>query len=278
MRLTSRGIPFNPWPYERAAVSTWPIGNIIAYVNFEIYPDLDFCKHTYCVGHSLGSHICSFYTRMLQRLTDNKCEIEKILALDPAGPIWKEHSGSYQNKDTFELRYKLHHTDAKAVEVWHTNTHILGYKKPLGTVDIYINGGYIQPYRRKQKMKVILDQGSHNFPKAILPHIINMNKVDSERRCVAQWGCRRPNSISEDWKPWSLLKNIKRSEDKDKLAKAGCINEHEMNDNIDGYRLGALERSPEKDVNNFPVFWVQITPDSRTCPINVYAQSSSICD
>ena len=100
-------------------------------------------------------------------------------------------------------------------------------------------------------------------------------KADSERSCVAQWGCRRPNSISEDWRPWSLLKNIKRSEDKDKLTKAGCINEHEMNDNIDGYRLGALERSPEKDVNNFPVFWVQITPNSRTCPIDLYGQGKS---
>ena len=61
--------------------------------------------------------------------------MEGIIALDPAGPIFEANSGST----------RLGKTDAKAVQVFHTNANAMGIEAQSGTVDFYFNDGKHQP-------------------------------------------------------------------------------------------------------------------------------------
>ena len=245
--------------YQASAISIWPIGNILAYVNYEIMRGsmLTLCKYTFCIGHSLGSHLCSFYAKMMKKLTNNKCEIEKILALDPAGPIFE---------DPKQL-YKLQPDDANAVEVWHTNTRRMGNRQRIGTVDIFINGGYIQPRRLRHKDLGVFSLSSHNLARDLLKKIVALNP----NRCVAQWRCY--DKFGVDWEieePWSLLKNIKSGDavvmekiNAVKLRKAGCIQSKY------GYRLGELEPQG-RTTGAAAVYWIQISKGSTTCSIPTF--------
>ena len=57
-------------------------------------------------------------------------QLDRIVALDPAGPIWDWHPP--------ELR--LHKNDAEVVHVFHTSTPFNGLEAPVGDVDFYPNG------------------------------------------------------------------------------------------------------------------------------------------
>ena len=122
--------------YGVAAVTTWTIGNIIGYVHESILDDeKDHSKiKTYCIGHSLGAHVCGFFGKMMKHLKPNdEYSLTKIVGLDPAGPLFDYHNHH------FNLR--LNKSDAKLVEVFHTNTLHLGFTDPIGHIDFYINGG-----------------------------------------------------------------------------------------------------------------------------------------
>ena len=244
--VQSRKLPTGllPSTYHNSAISAWPIGNILAYVNYEIYSGCPSCPSsefadTYCIGHSIGAHLCGFYGKMMKRL---KREVEKILALDPAGPIFDKHKGVY----------KLQSSDANFVEVWHSNTHRLGYQKTLGHVDIYINGGFNQP-----NCGVgfgLMEGNSHKLAYRILKTI-----VDLSGRCVAEWLCRTPKPGVEQW---CALKNIKKENVK-KLILAGCTKTFTKK-----FHIGQMERSETPDIMDNDVYWIEITPNSRTCPEN----------
>ena len=125
--------------YGIAAITTWGIGNILGYIHESILggKDSDLHVKTYCIGHSLGSHVCGFFGKMMKRLTaSDDYYLEKIIGLDPAGPLFH-----YEDHE-FDLR--LNKNDARIVEVFHTNTLRLGFKKPIGDIDFYINGGKSQ--------------------------------------------------------------------------------------------------------------------------------------
>ena len=83
--------------------------------------------HIGCVGHSLGAHVCGSVGKSTNRL-------EYLVGLDPASPLFFKTSDDLLSK-----------TDARYVEVIHTNTAMLGYSDPLGHADIYPFGGDIQP-------------------------------------------------------------------------------------------------------------------------------------
>lgn len=90
--------------------------------------------------------------------------MEGILALDPAGPIYEANS---------ELT-KLGQNDAKAVQVFHTNSNglfpfVLGYDPLCGTVDFYFNGAKHQP--------CTLD--AHGYGKDFLIALNNRNGANS---------------------------------------------------------------------------------------------------
>ncbi|KFQ34761.1 Lipase member H, partial [Merops nubicus] len=83
----------------------------------------------YMIGVSLGAHIAGFVGQKY----DGK--LGRITGLDPAGPSF--------TREPPERR--LDRTDAQFVDVIHSDTDALGFKKPLGTIDFYPNGGMDQP-------------------------------------------------------------------------------------------------------------------------------------
>ncbi|XP_032669421.1 pancreatic lipase-related protein 2-like [Odontomachus brunneus] len=86
-------------------------------------------KTTKLIGHSLGAHVCG----LAARFAGDK--INEVVALDPAGPMF---SGK-------EPGYRVDKTDARRVQVIHTNAGTLGMQEAIGTADFYPNGGKRQP-------------------------------------------------------------------------------------------------------------------------------------
>ncbi|GAB1300378.1 Lipase, member I [Apodemus speciosus] len=84
------------------------------------------------IGMSLGAHISGFVGKIfhgqLGRITDK-------YSLDPAGPRF---SGKPSNS-------RLDYTDAKFVDVIHSDSKGLGILEPSGHIDFYPNGGRKQP-------------------------------------------------------------------------------------------------------------------------------------
>jgi hypothetical protein len=84
--------------------------------------------YTYCIGHSLGAHICG--------QAGDQFSFDRISGLDPAGPGFENcsHTG-------------LTSSSAKCVDVIHTNGEWDGFGtlEQLGHVDFYPNCGRSQP-------------------------------------------------------------------------------------------------------------------------------------
>ncbi|XP_078142917.1 lipase member H [Centroberyx gerrardi] len=85
------------------------------------------------IGISLGAHISGFVGANLK--VKGKGKIGRITALDPAGP-------QFTDKPPAE---RLDPTDAEFVDALHTDIDALGFRKPLGHIDFYANGGTDQP-------------------------------------------------------------------------------------------------------------------------------------
>ncbi|KAF0879937.1 LIPI Lipase, partial [Crocuta crocuta] len=81
------------------------------------------------IGMSLGAHLSGFVGKIFQG------QLGRITGLDPAGPRF---SGQPYNQ-------RLDYTDAKFVDVIHSDTDGLGINEPLGHIDFYPNGGKKQP-------------------------------------------------------------------------------------------------------------------------------------
>ncbi|KAM9846812.1 lipase member H isoform 1-T2 [Aulostomus maculatus] len=81
------------------------------------------------IGLSLGAHISGFVGSNLNGT------IGRITALDPAGP---QFTGTPPEN-------RLDPADAQFVDVLHTDIDALGFREPLGHIDIYANGGTDQP-------------------------------------------------------------------------------------------------------------------------------------
>lgn len=83
------------------------------------------------IGHSLGAHVAGFAGKSIQKLLGQKYQM--IIGLDPATPSFGSRSANN----------RLARDDANYLEVFHTSH--LGMHSPMGHVDIYFNGGKIQP-------------------------------------------------------------------------------------------------------------------------------------
>uniref|UniRef100_A0A8C6S2Q8 Lipase member H n=1 Tax=Nannospalax galili TaxID=1026970 RepID=A0A8C6S2Q8_NANGA len=81
------------------------------------------------IGVSLGAHISGFVGKIFHG------QLGRITGLDPAGP---KFSGKPANS-------RLDYTDAKFVDVIHSDAKGLGIYQPLGHIDFYPNGGKHQP-------------------------------------------------------------------------------------------------------------------------------------
>lgn len=85
-------------------------------------------------GHSLGAHTCGYASNEING------QMARISGLDPAGPFFEGKNNAV----------RLDQTDAKFVDVIHTNTDLalglgLGAKDSSGHLDFYVNGGQQQP-------------------------------------------------------------------------------------------------------------------------------------
>ncbi|XP_063827815.1 lipase member H-like [Ostrinia nubilalis] len=79
------------------------------------------------VGFSLGGHLVGSAGR------ETGAQVRRITALDPAGPLWGSDCE------------RIVQTDARYVEVIHTNIFNLGFTDPCGDADFYPNGGSSMP-------------------------------------------------------------------------------------------------------------------------------------
>ena len=122
--------------YGNASVNIWPIANVLSYLHEQIVKENGGFYNTYtdCIGFGMGAHLCGFFGKAGK--TNKVYKVEKIVGLDPAGPIFHDQRHGHE--------YRLDKDDASEVEIIHTNAAVLGYKRNLGNVDFYINGGYTQ--------------------------------------------------------------------------------------------------------------------------------------
>lgn len=129
--------------YDNAAVNTRPVARqltVLLYYLAELngldLNDDSFTEKIYIVGHSLGAHIAGFTGQ------DLGGKVGRITGLDPAGPQF----------DNLEPKFRLDKTDAKLVDVLHTNSGASIFAKARygtalasGHIDFYANDGCHQP-------------------------------------------------------------------------------------------------------------------------------------
>lgn len=85
------------------------------------------------IGHSLGAHIASVAAQTITNATEKK--ISRITALDPAGPGYLHKKAN-----------KLNKSDAKIVDVIHTDGGVFGILPAVGSFDIFVDeGSRVQP-------------------------------------------------------------------------------------------------------------------------------------
>ena len=225
------GLPIN---YGTAASNTWPVGNILAYVNEHISrATTSNTFKTTCIGHSLGSQICGFFGKMSKKLNPPKT-IDRIIGLDPAGPIF-----DFKEQD---VTLKLDKSDALKVEVYHTNSQLLGFNDPIGDIDFYFNGGDRQ---RDVSPAGNLLARSHNM---VVQFFIKLNK--NSFPCYAEWKC----NIAKG----SDLKDIRKFEDRRQRSK--LIRFCEVTQST--VQIGNLD---DLSTRNRGVYWVDVYRTSKTC-------------
>ncbi|XP_050735833.1 TRIO and F-actin-binding protein-like [Eriocheir sinensis] len=119
--------------YVRAASNTRLVGRQVALFLDTLTSFLNNSLDDFhLIGFSLGAHVSGHAGARLKNLS-------RISGLDPAGPLFESFSPSV----------RLDHTDARFVDVIHTNADSLlmgglGAFEPMGHVDFYPNGGRMQ--------------------------------------------------------------------------------------------------------------------------------------
>ncbi|ALC42809.1 CG6472, partial [Drosophila busckii] len=116
-------------PWYASAVENLPITAryLARFVRFLLrsgYP----LKHVHLIGFSLGAEVAGFAGKQLQEWG---IKLSRITALDPALPLFEGNSSNRQ----------LSASDARFVDVIHTDGGILGNPTAMGHADFYPNGG-----------------------------------------------------------------------------------------------------------------------------------------
>ncbi|XP_076256438.1 uncharacterized protein LOC143193890 isoform X1 [Rhynchophorus ferrugineus] len=118
--------------YQTISELAKPIGNKIA----EIITSLEMSvEQLTIIGFSIGAHIAGFAGKRLNEFYNKT--LYRITALDPAKKMWEHQSILCQDR--------LSQNDALIVDVIHTETDFYGFLSPIGSIDVYINNGHLQP-------------------------------------------------------------------------------------------------------------------------------------
>ena len=226
------------YTYGVNTVNAWAVGNVLAYLHDKILSiHTSGPGRTYCIGHSVGSHVCGFFGKK------TASKLYKIIALDPAGPIFE-----YPEQD---VNSRLNSNDATRVDVLHTNSEGFGVLNPIGHVDFYVNGGSLQPGHSH-------DMGCHSFAWELLT---NLNEQGYQ--CVSRWKC----DIGGDG---SKLADI-QTEDRSKLLAAGCTMQHYTSQQP---HLGNLN---DVRTSRHGVYWMEAGRQSATCKAPFTGKRRQFC-
>ncbi|NWR12049.1 LIPHA Lipase, partial [Paradoxornis webbianus] len=115
--------------YIAAVENCWKVAEILKNYVDQMLVGGASLDSMHMIGVSLGAHVAGFVGQKYNG------KFGRITGLDPAGPSF--------NREPPERR--LDRTDAQFVDVIHSDINVLGFKKPLGTIDFYPNGGMDQP-------------------------------------------------------------------------------------------------------------------------------------
>ncbi|MED6232505.1 hypothetical protein ATANTOWER_031395 [Ataeniobius toweri] len=128
-------IPLAQQLYPDAVNHTLTVGldiaNMLDWLQEELQLPLE---NVHLIGYSLGAHVAGYAGTYV------KGTLGRITGLDPAGPMF----------EGVEEKKRLSPDDADFVDVLHTYTRealgvSIGIQQPIGDVDIYPNGGDVQP-------------------------------------------------------------------------------------------------------------------------------------
>lgn len=103
------------------------------------------------ISYSLSTHISGVAGR---KLAAKNLPLAQITALDPTGVCFQSDSSDFSKK------YTLKPSDAKLVVAKHYDMFRLGSQRPVGGVDIFVNGGSDQPAMLPRKINGIQILGS----------------------------------------------------------------------------------------------------------------------
>ncbi|KAJ7383384.1 hypothetical protein OS493_028466 [Desmophyllum pertusum] len=119
-------------PYVEAAGNTRLVGAMIAeLIKFLISQTQSSVDLYHVVGFSLGAHIAGYAG---SRLKQNGLTLGRITGLDPAGPLFS----------TTDPAVRLDPSDARFVDIIHTDADRFGLYQTSGHIDFYPNGGLDQ--------------------------------------------------------------------------------------------------------------------------------------
>lgn len=116
--------------YLRSVTAAKYIGEYLGYFIFDLNRAGVNTESIHVIGHSLGAHIAGFAGKSYQILKSGE-RLPRITGLDPAGPCF----------DGLDASQRLDYSDARFVDIIHTNIGVYGLNKSIGSVDFYPNGG-----------------------------------------------------------------------------------------------------------------------------------------
>ncbi|XP_060028125.1 lipase member I isoform X1 [Erinaceus europaeus] len=115
--------------YNRAVKNTKKVALLLSKCIHNLLKHGASLDNFHFIGVSLGAHISGFVGKLFQG------QLGRITGLDPAGP-------KFSGKPSMD---RLDYTDAKFVDIIHSDVNGLGINEPLGHIDFYPNGGKKQP-------------------------------------------------------------------------------------------------------------------------------------
>ncbi|XP_061378542.1 lipase member I-like [Danaus plexippus] len=133
------------------------------------------------IGISLGAHIAGWTGKYFHKYKSQL--LGRITGLDPAGPCF---SFAYTDQ-------RLDKTDARYVDVLHTNRLVQGIIEPLGHADFYINGG------GPQQPGCVMPSCSHLRAAEIYTESINTPKLFIGIRCQSWQNFKTNTCDSKDF-------------------------------------------------------------------------------